>query len=691
MKFFKKCSATVLAASMLMTCAATAACAHSHDYQWRYNSTQHWKECVDDGEIEEGSSAAHDFTGSSTCECGYLMGSQIDYGDHTHSYTQWGHNATQHWKECPDDKEIDGNSYASHTYTNGACECGQTEGSTDNPGEGGGNTDNPGGGDNTDTPAPTPGVTHTVEFVTNTTQTCDSQSVSSGSTVTAPTGLTNNGKYLAGWYTSQNFAEGTLFNFSTAITKNYTLYAKWIDLNKAVKEVKSYNESLAVEWEEANPAAATVQYKPVSGGDWQTVDKELIRSYEGGARVDIVGLKAGSYTVKVTPSSGTSFDIPEVAVTAYDRSGYAHFNYTNGIGAYNDDGTLKDNAIVIYVTEQNKDTVMKDVCANNSAVTMFKVPGSDWQNKDAEGIGWWLNNAQYTKTTKKGEKGNTWAANGNSLGFKSVNNPIAIRFIGEVTTPEGCTAYDSLNEGGSVGDNGHMARMRNLKDITIEGIGEDATIQGWGVHFMTGSDATNGQGKGFEVRNLTFDKYPEDAIGMEGVQEGGKITGSVERCWIHNNTFLPGYCASPAESDKAEGDGSCDFKRGEYFTCSYNYFTDCHKTNLIGSSDSSLQYNLTYHHNWWHNCGSRIPLARQANVHFYNNYVSTDTTKKVTISYVHDVRANANIFSEGNYYLGCKQICKSGGAKLYNNEIVGCFTVGTIKIVNDREKKVSNT
>ncbi len=118
------------------------------------------------------------------------------------------------------------------------------------------------------------------------------------------------------------------------------------------------------------------------------------------------------------------------------------------------------------------------------------------------------------------------------------------------------------------------------------------------------------------MRNLTFDKYPEDAIGMEGVQEGGKITGSVERCWVHHNTFMPGFGnigpdGKPAESDKAEGDGSCDFKRGQYFTCSYNYFTDCHKTNLVGSSDSSLQYDITYHHNWWHNCGSRIPLSRQ--------------------------------------------------------------------------------
>ena len=46
-----------------------------------------------------------------------------------------------------------------------------------------------------------------------------------------------------------------------------------------------------------------------------------------------------------------------VDVMEYDRSGYAHFNYNEGVGAYKDDGTLKDNAIVLYVTDATKNTV----------------------------------------------------------------------------------------------------------------------------------------------------------------------------------------------------------------------------------------------------------------------------------------------------------------------------------------------
>lgn len=516
----------------------------------------------------------------------------------------------------------------------------------------------------------------------------DTQSVNSGDKAVKPTSPEKNGYMFTGWYEDNSCS--TPFDFSAPVNASKTVYAGWAQLPAPLTSVIGYQESIGINME---GKAQKCEYQLKGASGWTEIDAELIRD----GRIDIVGLKAGEYNVKVTVG-GSAKSLPStVTVDAQDRSGYAHFKYTDGIGAYKDDGTLKDNAIVIYLTDDNKDTVMGDLVDSGkySDLQMFKIPGSSWNNKDADGIGWWLNNAQYSKTTSSGEKGNTWAANGNSLGFKTVmaTHPVVIRVLGTVTTPEGCTAYDSLNEGGSVGDNGHMARMRNYNDITIEGIGEDASIYGWGFHFMTGSDATGRQGTSFEVRNLTFDKYPEDAIGMEGVQEGGRLTGTVARCWIHNNVFLPGYCANPAESDKKEGDGSCDFKRGEYYTLSYNYFEYCHKTNLIGSSDSSLQYNITMHHNMWYNCGSRIPLLRQANLHFYNNYVFADATdSKADLSYVHSLRANCYLFSEGNYYDGCKQVTdgKGSSAKSYNNMFYACFSTNNMTKVASRDVAVAN-
>ena len=536
------------------------------------------------------------------------------------------------------------------------------------------------------------------------------QNVAKGGTVVEPL-VDNDGNYLTGWRTAGATSD---YDFSTPVNSNMVLTAQWAALPAGVSLLKGNYESIAVEFD-GTAATSKVYYRRHASSDsWNEIDGELIRDVDGVVRADIVGISAGVYDVKVNGTEITG----GVHVAKYDRSGYAHFKYTDGIGAYNDDGTLKDNALVIYVTDENKDTVMKDLAATNSLVAaqMFDIPyyagvsGADknW-NKKAEGIGWWLNNVQYTKKDASSGKvnSNTYSANGSSLGFGNTafdNTPVVIRFIGTVTTPEGCTAYNSLGEGGSVGDNGHMARMKNLKNITLEGIGEDAQIKGWGFHFMAGSDAKNGRGKGFEVRNITFNEYPEDAVGMEGVQSGSTITGSVERCWIHNNTFLPGRCDSPAESDKKEGDGSCDFKRGMYFTCSYNYFEYCHKTNLVGSSDTSLQYNMTYHHNIWYQCGSRIPLTRQANVHFYNNYIFGDPAEtstpyshiaKPSLSYVHSLRASCYLFSEANYYEGCKNVTdgKAGGAgKSWNNTFYACSDggTGTLAIAETREQAISN-
>ena len=119
--------------------------------------------------------------------------------------------------------------------------------------------------------------------------------------------------------------------------------------------------------------SAYAEWAPVSGADgynayisdgsaWTAIDSQLIRSYGSYLRVDAVGLKAGSYQIKIVPTSNggeladKSLTTSSLAVSAYDRSGYAHFNYSEGVGAYNDDGTLKDNAIVLYVTDENKDS-----------------------------------------------------------------------------------------------------------------------------------------------------------------------------------------------------------------------------------------------------------------------------------------------------------------------------------------------
>ena len=447
-----------------------------------------------------------------------------------------------------------------------------------------------------------------------------------------------------------------------------------------VIEAGGWFESAYAEWAPISGADGYNAYYKAEGGSWTKIDSALIRKYDSCYRVDAVGLKAGSYQIKILPVvkgvEDNSFELltESLVVSPYDRSGYAHFNYSEGVGAYNNDGTLKDNAIVLYVTDENKDTV--SVTSKDGTTVV--------------GIGNILNSVGQDVGGGKCAKGGI--ANTNSDIIRKLANdgtPLVVRIVGNVTAPKGLTEYDGLDYGGSTGDNGFMARMSGGKDITIEGIGSDATINGWGLHFICQTaDYQRGIGKSFEVRNISFENVPEDCVGMEGQQEDSTLTAPVERCWIHHCTFYAPVIANPAESDKDGGDGACDFKRGQYFTNSYCYYNGYHKTNLVGSSDTSLQYNISYHHNYWKGCDSRGPLARQANIHMYNNIFEGQT------SYCMSLRANSYIFSEYNMFLGCKNVVddKTGGVcKSYNNSFASSsFGDGIIHMVDSRETTVSS-
>ena len=439
----------------------------------------------------------------------------------------------------------------------------------------------------------------------------------------------------------------------------------------SIASVGGKNETLYIQLSgisDSNVSAVT--YSGPTSGSLTGDDLEyLVRDVDGQVRVDVPGLKAGNYSITLQTSKGKVVKTG-IAVEAQDRSGYAHFNYTRGVGAYNNDGTLKDNAIVLYVTDSNKNTV--------------SVTSKD--GTTVKGIGHILNSAGMDvgggATTQGGKPNNN---NGIIKKLGNDGTPLVIRIVGNVTAPEGLTAYDSTNFGGSVGDNGYMARMKSGKDITIEGIGANATMNGWGIHFMAESAATD-LGESFEVRNINFRNVPEDCVGMEGVQTSSTLTAPVERCWIHHCSFYAPKISNPAESDKDGGDGACDFKRGMYFTNSYCYYEGYHKTNLLGGSDSNLQYHITYHHNYWKNCESRGPLARQANIHMYNNVFEGQS------SYCMNPRANAYIFSEYNLFENSKnpmQI-KSGAIKSYMDTFDGCKGDQDGTIVSSKSTKVSS-
>ncbi len=384
----------------------------------------------------------------------------------------------------------------------------------------------------------------------------------------------------------------------------------------------------------------------------------LVRDVDGVVRIDIPGLKAGTYDLSVT-AGGKDYTATGVKVEAHDRSGFAHYNYTEGVGAYNDDGTLKDNAIVLYVTDENK-----------NEVTLSSK--DEYREMTVTGIGNILNS--------NNSKVNLFLLRAIALHEKK---PLVVRFIGTVTKPEGVSAF---KQGSS---NGGMAYMLSGANITLEGIGPDATIQGWGISFGADkNDAKEGLAKNFEVRNLTFKEVPEDCVEITGRMDNGVLIPA-HHTWVHNCAFYrPSDIANPAESDKKQGDGSLDLKFGEYMTSSYHYIERNHSSSLIGGAVDNHHYHVTWHHNYWKVVVSRAPLARQADMHIYNNLYEGQK------SYCMSLRANTYIFSEYNTFINCKDVAideGSGGVcKSYMDTITDCTGRDASIKVTDKTQKVES-
>ena len=401
-----------------------------------------------------------------------------------------------------------------------------------------------------------------------------------------------------------------------------------VSINKA----EGWLESAFAEWASDGSDSYNVYYSG-AGASNVKVDGQLIRKYGSKYRVDVVGLKAGSYTLKVASvkggKEGASTTSKSLTVKAHDRAGFA---FSNGHvpGAYKTDGTLKSGAVVLYVTESTKNTIKLDVVTSSKgAVT--------------ECVG--LQNI--LTAFKKGYD----------------TRPLAIRLIGNVTDPEVTDKGDILIDMGKK-EGGAM---------TIEGIGNDATANGWGIRVKNAFDV--------EIRNLGIMNVDSDEGDNIGLQQDNQYV------WVHNCDFFYGHAGS--DKDQVKGDGALDCKKSTYVTFSYNHFWDNGKSNLLGLSEGTTDgLYITYHHNWYDHSDSRHPRVRFYSAHVYNNYY--DGVAK----YGAGSTKGSSVFMEANYFRNCKypMMTSMQGSDVYaggttrdtkNNPTFSSEDGGTIKAYNN--------
>lgn len=364
-----------------------------------------------------------------------------------------------------------------------------------------------------------------------------------------------------------------------------------------ITEACGWQESLYLKWNPFDNAESYNVY--VKGGqfpDYTRIDKELVRDYGTYARADVPGLiAANGYSVKVVPVTGghevesAASEATGINVANYSREGFAHLNY-QGIGAYNDNGTLKDNAKVLYITSKTAKTVSTKVMVGNK---LTEVTGLQ-SIIDA-----------YQKGTD--------------------TTPLAIRIIGKISKDD-LDHISSSSEGLQVKGRNAYSEM----NITIEGIGDDATISGFGMLVRNC--------KGVEFRNFAIMLCMDDCISLD--TDNSNI-------WIHNIDFF--YGQTGGDADQAKGDGTADLKAGtKYVTFSYNRFWDSGKSSLCGMGGDDANY-ITYHHNWFDHSDSRHPRIRCMSVHIWNNYY--DGVAKYGVG----ATTGASAFVEANYFRNCNK------------------------------------
>ena len=353
-----------------------------------------------------------------------------------------------------------------------------------------------------------------------------------------------------------------------------------------ITEAKGWQESAYLKWAPFEGASSYNVYV-----DDKKIDAQLVRQYKSYYRADVLGLKEGTYSVKVVPVNAEGTEIAgantasNLVVKSYNREGFAHFKYA-GVGAYNNDGTLKAGAKVLYITAKTAKTVSTTVnTGKQETITGLQ------SIIDA-----------YSKGKDK--------------------TPIAFRIIGKI----------SLSDLDHISSSAEGLQIKGaMMNMTFEGVGDDATVYGFGFLLR--------EAESVEFRNFAIMRCLDDAMSLDTDNS---------HVWIHNMDLF--YGKKGGAADQAKGDGTVDIKGdSKYVTVAYNRFWDNGKASMCGMKSETGPNYITYHHNWFDHSDSRMARVRTMSVHMYNNYYQHNDVYGIGAT------SGSSIFMESNYFDAVKR------------------------------------
>jgi len=341
-------------------------------------------------------------------------------------------------------------------------------------------------------------------------------------------------------------------------------------------------EAVYAEWYGAESDQFTAQIA-LADGAWTDVDAELVRYMGAGVwRVDMPGLAANDgqvYRLRIAGSADLLFE--GLAPEPFNRQGFAFYqesvtmyhgqtrHFPNGTtGGHNPDGSVAPDTEIWYITHENRNDLA--LLSNRTEPLIVRIIGT----------------------------------------------------VGNVHTGQMADLPANLTF------QNHLM-IENSENITIEGVGPDAVIEGWG---FSPSSTHN-----IIIRNLTFEHSRHDSVWLRGPST---------HAWITHNTFT------------VSGDGASDVGSGATnFTISYNHYIGTIQTMLANGNDREPTYRATYHGNWFYHGHSRHPMIRAGQIHAFNNFYDFEGRPAAGIVGHNaggqgvDVRDRASGIVEGNYFL----------------------------------------
>ncbi|QBN20640.1 T9SS type A sorting domain-containing protein [Flavobacterium nackdongense] len=400
---------------------------------------------------------------------------------------------------------------------------------------------------------------------------------------------------------------------------------------QTITQSSGWLESAYVEWSPVIGADSYNVYYTGGGQIDKKIDTQLIRSYGTYFRADVLGLAAGDYSISVKPVTasieGSGTTTASLTVLAHDRTGFA-FQGDRVPGGYQANGVPKTGAVIFYITQNTKNTISATITGASTN------PCVGFQN--------------ILYAIKKGKD----------------TRPFIFRLVGNITDM-------TVMEGGDI----TIENANNPASyLTIEGVGNDAVVNGMGIRLKSASN--------IEVRNLGFMNCNSTAGDNVGMQQDN------DHIWVHHCDMFYGDAGSDA--DQIKGDGALDNKTSTYCTFSYIHFWDNGKASLLGLSEGTTTgLYVTYHHNWFDHSDSRHPRVRYYSAHIYNNFFDGNA------KYGSGSTLGSSLFIEGNYFRDCKNpiLTSMQGTDIWNSSTqtndpanMGTFSGeagGTIKAFNN--------